>query len=571
MARGEGGLPARPVAIGVDYGTESGRVLLLDLATGAELGVVTVAYPHGVLDRELPGSRRPLGLDWALQDPRDYLHVLDAGVPAALAEAAVDPARVVGIGVDTTSCTVLPAMADGTPLCAVEGWADRPHAWPKLWKHHAAQPFADRLNEVAAERGEAFLARYGGRISSEWYFPKLLQVFLEDRAAYEAMAVFLEATDWIVWRLTGRLARSASAAGYKALWSPREGLPSSAFFAAAFPGFTDPAAKLGTEFHALGTRAGFLEPATAARLHLPGRVAVAVGNVDSFASVPGSGVVDDGVFVSVVGTSICDMMLHPAEVLVPGITGVVEDGILPGTYGYESGQAAVGDMFAWCVERLLGAGADRAARYVALEGEAGLLRPGESGLVALDWWNGNRSVLGDAGLSGVLAGLTLQSTPAHVYRALLESVAFGARMITDTFAGHGLAIDRMVACGGIAERSELLMQLFADVTGCEVEVPDSTQVPARGAALFAAVAADEGGTRVGAIREAAVRLRPAAARVYKPTAAHRSAYEELFSLYRALHDTLGREQVDLLHRLKALRHGGGLAERPGAVSAGTGA
>jgi L-ribulokinase len=545
---------AAPLAIGIDYGTESGRVLVLDLASGAELAVSEVRYPHGVIEGTLPATGEPLGPDWALQDPLDYVEVLERGVPEALARAGVDPARVVGLGIDVTSCTVLPATADGTPLCTMPQWRSHPHAWPKLWKHHGAQGYADRLTEVALERGETFLARYGGRISSEWYFPKLLEVFHDDRAVYDVTDAFVEATDWIVWHCTGALVRSACAAGYKAFWSEGSGLPPVAYFSAAYPGFDRPGDKLGRAFAPLGGRAGTLRAEVASRLGLPASVAVAVGNVDSFVSVPGAGVESPGTFVMVIGTSICDMVVNPSEVLLPGITGVVADGILPGSFGYEAGQPAVGDMFAWYVDRLLGTpAAERGARYRALEAAADALAPGATGLVALDWWNGNRSVLADADLSGVLLGATLSTSAPEVYRALLESVAFGNRRIVDNFAEHGLAVDSIVACGGIAEKSPGLMQMLADTTGRPVAVAGSPQIPARGSALFGAVAA---GAEAGGFDDivAAVRaLAPPVARTYAPDPVAGAVYDEVYAVHRGLHDLLGREHVGWMHGLKELR------------------
>ncbi|MDA8291840.1 MAG: ribulokinase [Actinomycetota bacterium] len=560
----ETGATEHPVTIGVDFGTESGRVVLLDLVTGEELAVEEVRYSNGVIDERLPGSRTALGADWALQDPDDYLSVFDRGIPAAVRAAGVDPGRIVGIGVDFTSCTVLPVTSDGAPLSRADRFRGRPHAWTKLWKHHAAQPYADRLTEVASERGESFLARYGGRISSEWYFPKLLEVFYEDREVYDAMDAFVEAADWVVWQLTGTLARSACAAGYKAFWSDEKGLPPTEYFTAAYPEFTSPGEKLGTEFFPLGARAGTLRSDVAARLGLSEEVAVAVGNVDSFVSVPGAGVERAGTFVMVVGTSICDMVVHDAQVLLTGITGVVRDGILPGRYGYEAGQPAVGDMFAWFVDRLLGT--ERAARgdvYAALEDAAGRIAPGGTGLVAIDWWNGNRSVLADADLSGAIVGLTLSTSAGEVYRALLESVAYGTRRIVDNFDDNGLRIDEIVACGGIAEKSPLLMQLVADVTGRPVAVPASPQIPARGSAMFAAVAA---GTRAGGFADlssAVDALRPATAARYAPDASSRDAYARSYEVYRGLHDTLGVERVAWMHALKDLRRSvSGGAEEP---------
>jgi L-ribulokinase len=497
-----------------------------------------------VIDRHLLGTDEPLPDDWALQHPGDWTEVIERGVPAALAQAGVSAERVAGLGVDFTSCTVLPADAEGVPLCLTPRWQGRRHAWPKLWKHHAAQRVADRLNEVALERAEPFLERYGGRISSEWYFPKLIEIWDEDREVYEACDVFLEATDWIVWWLTGRLVRQSTTAGYKAMWSPTEGLPPAAYFAAAYPGFDHPAEKLGTRFVPLGTRAGALRPELAAALGLPDTVAVAVGNVDSFVSVPGAGVERPRTFVMVIGTSICDMVVDPLEVRLPGITGVARDGILPGLYGYEAGQAAVGDMLAWFV-RTLGEGSS----YELLEAEAADIAPGASGLVALDWFNGNRTILADADLTGSILGLTLQTAPAEIYRALLESIAFGNRRIMDNFTEHDLALDRIVACGGIAERSPLTMQIIADVSGRMVDVPASPEVPARGAALFGAVAA---GAFAG-IGAAVQATRPAVARTFAPDPDASAVYERVYPIFRAFHDLLGRSQPALLHELKRIR------------------
>jgi L-ribulokinase len=542
-------------ALGVDFGTESGRALLLDLGSGEEVAVSEVAYAHGVIDRELPQDDGPLPggdsaelrrlpPDWALQHSDDWIAVLETAIPAVLAQAPEAAESVVGLGVDFTSCTVLPATADGQPLFKQERWRGRPHAWPKLWKHHAAQPVADRLNEVAEERGEAFLARYGGRISSEWYFPKLIELWLEDRELYEACDAFIEATDWIVWFLTGRECRQSCTAGYKAMWSQEEGLPPVDYFTAAYPGFDRPAEKLGSEFAPLGTRAGTLRPRLAERLGLPESVAVAVGNVDSFVSVPGAGVQSPGTFLMVVGTSICDLVVDPGEVRLPGITGVVRDGILPGLYGYEAGQTAVGDMLAWFVQELAPPGAEHAA----FERAAAAISPGETGLVALDWWNGNRSILADADLTGALFGLTLQSTREQIYRALLESIAFGNRRILENFGEHGLPLTEIVACGGIAEKSPLTMQLLADTSGLRVNVPDSTQVPARGAALFGAVA----GGAFADIGSAIAATRPRIACSYEPDAGAKAIYDQVYAVYRSLYERLGRSEVELLHRLKRI-------------------
>ena len=532
-------------AIGIDFGTESGRAALVDLRTGDVRATSVVRYPSAVIDETLPSTGERLPPDWALQDPDDWVEVVEQAVPEVVEEAGVEADAIVGLGVDFTSCTVLPVTSDGVPLCTLDRWRARRHAWPKLWKHHAAQPVADRLNEVALERGESFLERYGGRISSEWYFPKLISVWLEDREIYDECAAFIEATDWIVWWMTGVECRQTATAGFKAMWSPAEGLPSTEYFEAAYPGFDKPGEKLGDKFVPLGTKAGTLRAEVAKRTGLSESVAVAVGNVDAWVSVPGVGVEEPGTFVVVIGTSICDMIVHPEETRLPGITGVVKDGILPGLYGYEAGQAAVGDMLAWFVENV----ARDPGSYAQLEEAAGRIEPGETGLVALDWWNGNRTILADADLTGAIFGMTLQTTREQIYRALLESIAFGSRRIMDNFEEHGLLTTQIVACGGIAERSPLMMQLLADTSGHEVLVPEVNEIPARGAALFGAVAAGV----FEDIGSAIAKTRPRDVRAYTPDLEAKKTYDRVYEIYRKLYEMLGRTDVRLLHDLKRIR------------------
>jgi len=532
-------------AIGIDFGTESGRAALVDLSGGDVLATSVVRYPSGVIDETLPSTGERLPPDFALQDPDDWVTVMEQGLPEVIAKAGVPADEVVGLGIDFTSCTVLPVTEEGVPLCTLERWRGRRQAWPKLWKHHAAQPIADRLNAVALERHEDFLERYGGRISSEWYFPKLIELWRDDREVYDAAARYIEATDWTIWWLTGHECRQTATAGFKAMWSPEEGLPPTDYFTAAYPGFDNPGEKLGDRFVPLGTKAGTLRKEAAEKVGLPESVAVAVGNVDAWVSVPGVGVQEPGTFVIVVGTSICDLVVDPEEVRLPGITGVVKDGILPGLYGYEAGQAAVGDMLAWFVERLV----MDSGSYGALEESAARIAPGETGLVALDWWNGNRTILADADLTGAIFGLGLHTTREQIYRALLESIAFGSRRIMDNFEEHGVALDRVVACGGIAERSPLMMQLLADTSGRQVDVPEVSEIPARGAALFGAVAAGAY-ENIGSAIEA---TRPRRVRTYEPNLKAKKTYDRVYEIYRTLYDMLGRSEVRLVHELKRIR------------------
>lgn len=546
-------------ALGIDYGTQSGRVILLDLASGEEIASHVVPYAHGVIDTTLPTTGENLPPDWALQHPMDYLDVLHEGIPKVIQASFVDPSQVIGLGIDFTSCTVLPVTKEGWPLCLAPEWQDRKHAWPKLWKHHAAQPIADRINNVARERRDSFLSRYGGRISSEWYYPKLIEVFEEDRAVYDACDAFIEATDWIVWYLTGKEVRNSCTAGYKAMWSDVEGVPDENFFLAVSPDFRDPSAKLGHTFFPLGTRAGYVSPEISSKLGLAKTVAVAVGNVDAMVSVPPVGVNKPGSLVMVMGTSICHLALSDNEVRLNGVTGVVKDGVLPGFYGYEAGQAAVGDMFEWFVDTQVPPSYHEEAKakgvsiYEHLESLARDLLPGQNGLIALDWWNGNRSILGDADLSGILIGQTLATSVEEIYRALLESTAMGTRMIVDNFEANGIPIEDLVACGGLPQKSPLLMQIYADVNNRTVVVRASKEIPARGAAMFGAVAAGEEQGGFNSIAQASRALAAPVLTSYQPNPEAQRVYEDLYEIYREVYEFFGRDKVDLLHRLKQVR------------------
>jgi L-ribulokinase len=549
-------------ALGIDFGTESGRAVLVDCAEGRELGTAVYEYRHGVIDERLPAPHEGVELepDWALQDPEDYVRTLQEAVPALLAETGVDPAEVIGIGIDFTACTMLPTLADGTPLCALEDLRGNPHAWVKLWKHHAAQPEADRINEVAAERGETWLPRYGGKISSEWFFPKALQILDEAPELYTRADRLIEAADWIVWQLTGTETRNSCTAGYKAIWSKSEGFPGEAYFAALDPRFQHVVEeKLSRTISSLGTRAGGLSEQAAAWTGLRPGTAVAVANVDAHVAAPAATVTEPGTMVLIMGTSICHILLDAEPALVEGMCGVVEDGVVPGLFGFEAGQTAVGDIFAWFADDAVPPEYHEAAArhgtdiHGVLEAEAAKLRPGESGLLALDWWNGNRSILVDAELSGLVVGLSLASRAPEIYRALLEATAFGTRVIVEAFLQAGVAVDAMVACGGLPEKNRLLMQIFADVTGHEFAVAASRQTPALGSAMFGAVAA---GAELGgfdSIAEASRQMARLGDERYVPTPANSAVYDELYAEYVRLHDLFGRGGNDLMKRLRDIQ------------------
>jgi len=551
---------SKKYAIGVDYGTESGRAVLVDLTDGAEIADHVTPYTHNVIDEQLPGSGIKLGADWALQHPGDYLEVLCRSVPAVMQASGADPGEVIGIGIDFTACTMLPVDADGEPLCFDPELMNRPHSWVKLWKHHAAQEEASLINEIAEQRGETFLPRYGGKISSEWMIAKVWQILNEAPDLFEKTDQFLEAADWIVFKMTGNRLRNSCTAGYKAIWHKRDGYPSREFFAALDPRLANlTSTKLRGDVVPLGTKAGGLNEEMAALTGLRPGTAVAVGNVDAHAAVPGVGVVTPGKLVMAMGTSICHMLLGTEERRIEGICGVVEDGIIPGYMGYEAGQSAVGDIFAWYVEQAVPAYVYEAAQQEGisvhewLERRAAAYKPGETGLIALDWWNGNRSVLVDTDLTGLFLGCTLATKPEEMYRALLEATAFGTRKIVEAFHNNGVEVNELYACGGLPQKNKLLMQIYADVTNREIKVADSRQTPALGAAMFGAVAAGSANGGYDSIVEAAARMARVKEETFKPIAENVAVYEQLFQEYCKLHDYFGRGENNVMKRLKSIK------------------
>jgi len=549
-------------AIGVDFGTESGRAILVDVADGRTLASAVHAYGNGVMDRTLPADAGGAALppEWALQDPDDYLQVFRTTIPEILRASAVAPHDVIGVGIDFTACTMLPVTADGTPLCNVPEFRGERHAWVKLWKHHAAQPQADRINQVARDRAEPWLARYGERISSEWFFAKALQILEEAPHVYQRADRLIEAADWVVWRLTGEERRNVCTAGYKAMWSRAAGFPSNDYFGALHPDFADVVdSKMSRELYDLGERAGGLSDEAAAWTGLLPGTAVAIANVDAHVAVPAATVVEPHRMVMIMGTSTCHMVMAPDEQTVPGMCGSVEDGILPGRFGYEAGQSAVGDHFGWFVDHAVPPAYHEAAAargqdiHVYLQELAGGLVIGESGLLALDWWNGNRSVLVDTGLSGLLLGATLATVPEEIYRALVEATAFGTRVVIETFEANGVPIHDIVACGGLAEKSPLIMQIYADVTGKTFRISASDQTPALGSAMHAAVAAGAKAGGHATIEDASrtmARLRDTA---YEPIPENQIAYDALYREFVRLHDYFGRGGNDVMKVLKGLR------------------
>lgn len=535
------------LALGLDFGTESVRALLVDLK-GVEHGSAAVKYAHGQITQTLPSTGQPLSPDFALQHPQDWIDSAAKATKQAIAKAGAEAKQVIGVGVDFTSCTMLPTLRDGTPLCTLDRYKQQMHAWPKLWKHHGAKTQTDRINRIARQRKEPWLARYGGIIGLEWFFPKMLEVLENAPAVYDAAEVWIEAGDWYVWQLIGAgdvPPRSTCQAGYKAMWNATDGYPSPAFCKALHPKFEHVVRdKMPGRLLSPGQAAGKLCPAMAKKMGLnagtPG-IAVSAATIDAHAGVPGAGVGEPSTLVMVMGTSSCHMLNSRVEQLVPGVAGVVEGGILPGYFGYETGQAAVGDAFDW-FRRLVGE-----KDFESLSKQASALPPGAEGVLCMDWFNGCRTPLMDGGLRGAFTGLTLSHGSHHMYRALLEASAFGVRWIVDLLREGGVPVRRFVATGGLPHHNPLLVQIYADVLGERITVHPSTQGPALGAAILGVLAAGKkasGFASASMAINAMAKATPQSAnpqrrpRLVRPNRTASKVYEPIYHEYRRLADFL---------------------------------
>lgn len=547
-------------AIGIDYGTQSGRAVVVDIMTGEELGQAVTPYPDGVIDEYLPRTTIKLEHDWALQNPDDYLFVLETAVPQAVKASGVNKDDVIGIGIDFTACTMMPVSKEGKALCQYEAYKENPHAWIKLWKHHAAQDEADKLNAIARETGETFLSRYGGKISSEWLIPKIWQILDEAPEIYETAYCFMEAADWVTMQMTGNLVRNSCTAGYKGMWHKQEGYPSKAFFKNLDPRMENLVEeKLIGPVLPMGAKAGELTETMALKMGLRPGIAICVGNVDAHVSAPAVNVAEPGKMLMILGTSGCDILLGSEEKMVDGMCGVVEDGAIPGYFAYEAGQSAIGDIFEWfvtaCVPADYTSQASKEGKniHTLLEEKAVVLKPGESGLLALDWWNGNRSVLVDTNLTGLFLGMTLLTKPEEMYRTLIEATAFGKRVIVEGFRKSGVPVNEIYACGGLPEKNKMFMQIYADVLNMEIKISASNQAPAVGAALFGAVAAGTAQGGYDSVLDAAKNIARLKDETFKPIPENVAIYNKLFAEYELLHDYFGRGENNVMKRLKQIK------------------
>ena len=529
--------------IGIDYGTLSGRCVLVDVNSGEEIAESVLNYAHAVMDETFPNGEK-LPSSFALQHPEDYLDVLRTTVPDVLSKAGVGAEDIIGLGIDFTACTVLPMDEKGTPLCMKDEFKDNKHSYVKLWKHHAAQPEADEINELAAKRGEPWLPIYGGKVSCEWALPKILETLRKAPEVYDNTYRFIEAADWLSLMLTGEETHSAPFAGYKGLWNAETGYPSNDFMTALDPRLDGiVGTKLSEKVLGMDKKAGYINESGAALTGLNIGTPVSLPMIDAHAAMPALNITDDGDLMLIVGTSSCHILNSKEVKSVEGICGYVKDGVVPGLYTYEAGQAGVGDIFDWFVKNCVPAGYAEEARekgisiHKLLREKASKLSVGESGLLALDWWNGNRSVLVNSNLTGMILGMTLGTRPEEIYRALIEATAFGLKVIVEQYENSGISINSICAAGGIAQKDEMMMQIYADVLDREIRIAGSTQAGALGSAIYASVAAGA----YADLKAAAEKLSKPDAKTYAPIAENAMAYKRLYGEYKTLHDYFGKE------------------------------
>lgn len=546
--------PRSAFTVGLDFGTLSVRAAVVRVTDGDVLAEAVADYATPVMDRRLSAADdSPLPPDFALQVPGDYLRAMREAVPAAIRRSGVEGSRIIGIGIDCTSASVLTTDATGRPMCEYPEFACEPQAYLKLWKHHGAQDQADRIVALAKTRDEKWLSRYGGTLSSEMLLPKALELFENAPGLYARTGEILDLVDWITWELSGSLVYAAGDSGYKRMHQDGR-YPSPEFLEALAPGFGSVfTEKMSHPIVPLGTRVGGLRADYAAAFGVPEGIAIAAGNIDAHVQCVSVDAISPGQLTGILGTSSCWILPSATLEEVPGVFGVVDGGVCEGSWAYEAGQSAVGDMFAWFVANCVpGRYVDEAERrgigiHELLTERASRQGVGEHGLVALDWWNGNRSTLVDSQLSGLIIGQTLQTTPEDLYRALLESTAFGARRIIENFEEHGAPVKEIRIAGGLL-RNSFLMQMYADVTRRPLKTARTLQAGAHGSAIFAAVAAGAYEDVV----DAAEAMAGVSETAYLPDEEAANAYDSLYAHYAALYEFFGRG-TGMMHELRHAR------------------
>lgn len=545
--------------VGLDYGTLSARAVLVSVSDGRVIEESVYPYPHGILDTVSGLTSDGTGFlpaDYALQEIDDYIDAMFHTIREVVENAGCQAEDVIGIGIDATSSTFLPLLENREPLCKAQQFCRNPHAYLKLWKHHGAQTQADQITALANERKEPFMMRCGGKVNAEWMLPKLMEIVEKAPDVYEAADNFMEVSDYLVYLLTGEITRCMCHAGYKLLWNEEDGYPSEDFLRALHPQLSSLKEKLKGRQLQVGECAGRLTQEAADRLGLKKGTAVAASLIDAHVAVPSVGIDGPDKALMILGTSCCMLLCSEKLSYIKGISGCVRNAVLPGLYAYEAGQSAVGDLFEWFVQNCVPGCYEKEASdlgisvHMLLSEKAAALKPGESGLIALDWWNGNRSCLADAKLSGMILGLTLRTKPEEIYRALLEAAAFGMRAIFEEFEKGGVIARELYACGGIVGKNPFMMQIYADVLGQTIYTASTDQGSAFGASVYAAVAAGIQTGGYGSIKEAARAMGKKGETKYEPIPQNVEVYHRLYQEYKMLHDYFGTGGNEVMHRMR---------------------
>lgn len=545
--------------VGLDYGTLSARAVLVSVSDGRVIEESVYPYPYGILDTVSGLTSDGTGFlpaDYALQEIDDYIDAMFHTIREVVENAGCQAEDVIGIGIDATSSTFLPLLENKEPLCKAQQFCRNPHAYLKLWKHHGAQTQADQITALANERKEPFMMRCGGKVNAEWMLPKLMEIVEKAPDVYEAADNFMEVSDYLVYLLTGEITRCMCHAGYKLLWNEEDGYPSEDFLRALHPQLSSLKEKLKGRQLQVGECAGRLTQEAADRLGLKKGTAVAASLIDAHVAVPSVGIDGPDKALMILGTSCCMLLCSEKLSYIKGISGCVRNAVLPGLYAYEAGQSAVGDLFEWFVQNCVPGNYEKEASdlgisvHMLLSEKAAALKPGESGLIALDWWNGNRSCLADAKLSGMLLGLTLRTKPEEIYRALLEAAAFGMRAIFEEFEKGGVIARELYACGGIVGKNPFMMQIYADVLGQTIYTASTDQGSAFGASVYAAVAAGIQTGGYGSIKEAARAMGKKGETKYEPIPQNVEVYHRLYQEYKMLHDYFGTGGNEVMHRMR---------------------
>ena len=547
-------------ALGFEFKTKTAEAILVDVNNGKTVASAINNYQYGLITKKLPGTDIELNPHWSLHHPNDYINALKRTVPKLLKESQVQPNQIIGIGIAFEGSIIIPTLKDGTPLALVDEFKNEPHAWPKHWKQQTAHDKAEQLTQIAVDRLEIFLDRYGGKIEPECFFSKVWEIFDESPNVYHAADRLIEATDWIVWQLTGIESRNISAAGFKALWSKSEGFPLETFFGAMHPNLSNIIQeKMMSEISPLGTQIGTLTESAASWMKLTPGIPIAAGMLSNYAAVPAATVIEPGKMVLILNDSLSQIVLSDKEFRIPGILGMVKDGVIPGFISFETGQSSGMNHLSWFLENALPGKYEKEARKQKIdksqliEEKAIALEPGQSGLIALDWLNGNQSILRDRNLQGIVVGLSLETKPEEIYRALVEATIFGTRKIFETFIASGMAIDEIIVVGGDPVKNRLFLSTLAQVANMEIKIAKSSHVPALGAATYAAVAAGENLGGYNTIQEAVRHMAHLREKTFIPNNADKQTYSRLYSEFTSLHDYFGFGHNNVMKRLKNQR------------------